>query len=127
MEYALALKERKALQETLATDKQSIGILKHAQSLLDGFVSQTDSAIRAVGVLREQWSLLSGDLDKVIVNLDKDPGSLGLVATLKTARGSWENALDLAKRMQPRGNIPVTAVDNMMDVIYTSEKQPRAP
>lgn len=48
------------------------------------------------------------------MDLDKDPGSLGLVAMLTTARGSWENnALDLARKMQPRGNIPVTAVDNM--------------
>ena len=127
VDYALALKERKVLQETLATDKQGIGILKHAQSLLDGFVSHTDSAIRAVGVLREQWSLLSGDLDKVIVDLDKDPGSLGLVAMLTTAKSNWENALDLARRMQSRGNIPVTTVDNMIDVIYTAEKPPRAP
>lgn len=127
VEYALALKERKSLQETLATDKQGIGILKHAQSLLDGFVSHTDRAIREVGVLREQWSLLSGDVGKVIVDLGKDPGSLGLVAMLTTAKSNWDNALDLARRMQPRGNIPVTTVDNMMDVIYTAEKPPRAP
>lgn len=80
-----------------------------------------------MGVLREQWSLLSGDVDKVIVDLGKDPGSLGLVAMLTTAKSNWDNALDLARRMQPRGNIPVTTVDNMMDVIYTAEKPPRAP
>lgn len=127
VEYSLALKERKVLQEQLAADKQGIGILKHVQTLLNGFVSQTNSAIRAVGVLREQWNLLSDDLDQVIADLDKDPGSLGLVAMLATAKGDWENALDLAQRMQPRGNMPVTAVSNLMDVIHTGKKSQRAP
>ena len=127
VEYALALKERKALQEKLTNDKQGIGILKHVQSLLNGFVNQTDSAIRAVGALREEWSLLSDDLDKVIADLDKEPGSLGLVVMLNKAKGDWENALDLARRMQPRGNMPVKAVGNMMDVIHTGNKPQRAP
>lgn len=122
IEYALALEKRKALQETLAADKQGIGILKHVQCLLDGFVSQTDCAIRAVGVLGEQWSLLSDDLDQVIKDLDKDPGSVGLVAMLKKARGDWENALDLARRMQSRGNMSVKEVDNIMDVIHPNKK-----
>lgn len=127
VDYAFALKKRKALQEKLAADKQGIAILKHVQSLLNGFVSQTDSVIRALGVLRKQWSLLSDDLHQVIADLDKDPGSLGLVAMLKTAKGDWEDALDLARRMQPRGNMPVTAVGNMMDVIHTGKTLQRAP
>ena len=126
VEFGLALEKRKQLQETLATDKQGIGILKHVQGLLDGFVNQMDSAIRSVGVLREQWSVLSGDMDQVIADLDRNPGSLGLVAMLKTARGDWEKALDLARRMQLRGLMPVKAVGNMMDVIHTSQKPQRA-
>ena len=127
VEFSLALKERKALQEQLAADKQGIGILKHVQSLLNGFVSQTNSAIRAMGVLREQWNLLSDALDQVIADLDRDPGSLGLVAMLETAKGDWENALDLAQRMQPHGNMPVTAVSSLMDVVHTGKKPQRAP
>lgn len=127
VEYALALQERKTLQEKLAADKQGIGILKHVLSLVNGFVSQTDSVIRAVGVLQDEWSLLLYDLDQVIADLDRDPGTLGLVAMLKKAKGDWENALDLALRMQPRGNVPVKAVDSMMDVIHTGPKPQRAP
>lgn len=126
VEYGLAVEKKKELQESLAADKQGIGILKHINGLLDGFVNQMDSAIKSAGVLRQQWTLLSDNLDQVIADLDKNPGSLGLVAMLKTAKGDWENALDLARRMQPRGSIPVKDVANIMDVIHASQKPQRS-
>lgn len=119
VEYGLAIEKKRQLQESLARDKQGIGILKHINSILDGFVNQLDSAVVSAGILGQQWNVLSCSLDQIIDDLDKNPGSLGLVAMLERGKGDWENALDLAMRMQPRGAIPVKHIENIMDVIHT--------
>ena len=117
VEYGLAVKRLKELQEELATDKQGIGAIKHIHTVLDGFLSQMDDALKSVGNLREQWSQLAARLDNVIADLDKNPGELGLVALLKSAKGDWENTLDFARRMEPRATMPVKEVKKIQDVI----------
>ena len=87
-------------------------------TVLDGFVSQLDDALTSVGDLRKQWRQLGTDLDKVIADLDKNPGSLGLVALLKSAKGDWENTLDFARRMEPRATMPIKSVDNIQDAFH---------
>lgn len=119
VEYGLAVEEKKKLQEELSTDEQAIGILKHVKGLLDGFVSQIEMAVKSVGVLEKEWSVMSDDLAKVISDLDNNPGSLGLVEMLNVARSDWEEALNLARKMVPTGNMPVKAVKNLMDEIHT--------
>ena len=116
VEYSLAVKRKKELLEELATDKQGIGAIKHIHTVLDGFVSQMDDALKSVSNLRDQWSQLGADLDKVIADLDKNPGSLGLVAQLKSAKGDWGNTLDFARRMEPRATMPVKQVNKIQDV-----------
>ena len=66
--------------------------MKHVKAFLDGFVGQSDAALRSDGVLQQEWATLSADLDKAIADLDRDPGSLGLVAMLNEAKGDWEEA-----------------------------------
>jgi predicted phage tail protein len=126
VEYGLAVEEKKALQEKLSSEKSAIGTLKHVKSLLDGFVSQMDAAISSVEVLEQQWTVLSNDLTKVITDLDRNPGSLGLVAILNAAKGDWEEALSLAQKMIPTGEMNVKEVNNLMDVIHTNQKPKRS-
>lgn len=119
VEYGLAVEKKKELQEQLSTDKQAIGIMKHVKGLLDGFVSQIESAVKSVGVLEKEWTVMSDDLAKVISDLDKTPGSLGLVKMLNVARSDWEVALNLARKMVPSGQMPVQAVKNILNEIHT--------
>lgn len=126
VEFSLAVEREKELQIKLADDKKEIGILKHIQSLLDGFVAQLDNATRSIGVLLQQWKLLSEDLAQVIAALESSAGSLGLKTMLSKAKADWEEALDLARKIQPSGKMPIKSVNNLLDVIHTGQKLQRS-
>ena len=126
VEFGLAVEKEKELQIKLADDKKEIGILKHIQSSLDGFVSQLDNAIRSIGVLQQQWKLLSKDLAQVIATLETSPCSLGLKAMLSKAKADWEEALDLARKIQPSGKMPIKSVNNLLDVIHIDQNLQRS-
>ena len=126
VEFGLAVEKEKELQIKLADDKKEIGILKHIQSLLDGFVSQLDNTIRSIGVLQQQWKLLSENLAQVIATLETSPRSLGLKAMLSKAKADWEEALDLARKIKPSGKMPIKSVNNLLDFIHIEQNLQRS-
>ena len=121
VEYALEVKKLTELKEKLAEDKEGLMAVKTVKGQLDGLVSQLGNATAAVDILIRQWADLDTSLGKVITDVSNDPGTYGpeLKAMLDRARQDWEEALDLALRIQPTGQLPVISVKNIQDVIHT--------
>ena len=67
VEFGLAVQREKDLQTKLASEKNEIGILKHVQSLIDGFATQLDNTISAIGVFQQQWRLLAEEIGRAHV------------------------------------------------------------
>ncbi len=121
VEYGLAVKQMGELQAKLAEDKQGLVAVKVIVGQLNGIVDELQDAVDSAGKLLQQWTDLYTSFDKLMGDVDSDPGQYGplLKAMLNKAKEDWNEALSLATKMQPTGDISVTQYDNIQDAIHT--------
>ena len=108
----------KDLRKELKEDQQGLAALTTVKSTLDKFVEESVKANGALDQLSVQWSNLEDGMKTLLQDLDKNPGTTGpqLKAMINRAKQDWDEALAVAKRLQPNGQAPVENVDDLSDV-----------
>lgn len=92
-------------------DEQQLTELTTVHHQLGGFVSSNQLAVTGTQALVSAWDGLKSDLQNVIDALEElDSGSIPwpsslIVDQLNTAYSDWDDALTLAKKMQPNGQV----------------------
>ena len=121
VQYGIEVGKLAELKEKLAADKQGLMGVKTVKGQLDGLVSQLTQALAALNILIREWSDLDSSMEKVLNDVQRDPGTYGpeLKAILDRATQDWDEALSLALKMQPNGQLPTKDVAKFQDVIHT--------
>ena len=114
---ALGDKLRK-LREKLKEDQEGLDTLGTVKSTLDHFVDENVKANGALDQLSLQWSNLEDSMNKLLSDLKTNPGTTGpqLKAMIDQAKQDWDEALKVAKQLQPNGQVSVKKVKNLSDV-----------
>ena len=119
--YGLEVGKLASLTKKLTADEQGLVRVKIVKGQLDGLVSQLTQTLAALNILIREWSDLDSSMEKVLNDVQRDPGTYGpeLKAMLDRATQDWDEALSLAQQMQRSGKFRTTEVANIQDVINT--------
>ena len=116
----------KGVAEMKSKEETELTGLTHAKTQLMGFTTALSAAIQSVSTLRAGWLSLGSTLGEVIQKIENvDPTISGaiIVAQLNTANKDWAAALELAKTLQPNGQVPAKTVKDL-EGTFKSLKKP---
>ena len=124
-DYTKQIQLLKKATATKEKEEAELVGLKHADSHITGLTTAISSVISSVSTFSQGWLSLGASLNEVVMAIeDVDPALNGdiIAADLSTANKDWNDVLELAKNLEPNGQVSAKVVKDLEATLKSLQK-----